>query len=195
MISHTAFKGKREKWVLTLSFCVRRQNVTETIGNLPFKPNSWMKMTLISEEELEPATQCPQFLGHKRARVRNKRARGKMLFDDNHIISKLHFMLLVFFNLVKIPLEEVPHLRNWLHENGLLTTLVGIFLIDDQCGKTQAIICRTTPAQETLGCIRKQTEQDIGSKSVRNISSWFLRLLLFEFLPLLPSQMGGDLNV
>lgn len=108
MISHTAFKGKREKWVLTLSFCVRKQNVTETIGNLPFKPNSWMKMTLTSKEELEPATLRPQLPGHKRALVRNKRARGKMLFGDRHTISKLHFVLLgfFFFNLVKIPLEK-----------------------------------------------------------------------------------------
>lgn len=96
MISHTAYIGKREKRDLTLSFCVRRQNVTETIGNLPFKPNSWMKMTLISKE-LEPATLRPQFPGHKRAPLRNKRARVKMLFGDYHITSKLHFVLLGFF--------------------------------------------------------------------------------------------------
>lgn len=96
MISHTAFKDKREKQVLTLSFCVRRQNVTETIGNLPFKPSSWMKMTLISKE-LEPATRGPQLPGHKRTSERNKRARVKMLFGDYHVTSKLHFVFLVFF--------------------------------------------------------------------------------------------------
>lgn len=54
----------------------------------------------------------------------------------------------------------------------------GLFTID-WCGKSQSTVGSTLPEQGVLGCIRKTTEEAMGSRLGSSVSWWSL----FQFLP------------
>ena len=56
--------------------------------------------------------------------------------------------------------KRAPQLRNCLHQIGPWTSLLGIFLIDDQ-RRAQSFVGGVTCGWVALGCIRKQAEQAI----------------------------------
>ena len=74
--------------------------------------------------------------------------------------------LLPFANLLhklEAPGKRKPQLRRFLHKTCLWASLLGIFLINDRCGRAWLIVV-------ALDGIRKQTEQSTGSKSVSSVS-------------------------
>lgn len=61
--------------------------------------------------------------------------------------------------------------------------------------KVQAIVGGAIPKQVGLGCIRKPAEHGQRSEPVSSVASGFMRQVLLEFLPQLPSVINYSLQV
>ena len=71
-------------------------------------------------------------------------------------------------------------MRKCLSQIGLLSSLWGIFLINDRWGRAQPTVGGASPEQMILGCIRKQAEQAMGSKPASSVPPWPLHQFLLE---------------
>ena len=67
-------------------------------------------------------------------------------------------------------------LRRYLHRTCLWASLLGIFLINDRCGRAQ-------PMMVVLDGIGKETEQSVGSQSVASASMLSVPVPASGFLP------------